>query len=119
MSDETTPLIPTNERGTGRRACGVQSEAARKSLRADVIGATCVLAFAGALVLCFAVHKHPHQPVDYYAKTAYPYTNLFYGWVNFQASVHLAVAASGPRCQPAAPHSLKRWPVGASRVSPT
>ena len=79
MTDETTPLIPTNERGTGRRACGVQSEAARKSLRADVIGATCVLAFAGALVVAFPVHKHPHQPVDYYAKTAYPYTNLHLG----------------------------------------
>ena len=79
MTDETTPLIPTNARGAGPRTCGAQSEAARKSLRADVIAASAVLFFAGALVVAFPVHRHPHVPMDYYAKTAYPYTHLRLG----------------------------------------
>ena len=77
MTDETTPLIPTNERGAGPRTCGAQSEAARKSLRADVIAASAVLFFAGALVVAFPVHKHPHVPMDYYAKDGGPWTSSY------------------------------------------
>lgn len=106
MTDETTPLIPTNERGAGPRTCGAQSEAARKSLRADVIAASAVLFFAGALVVAFPVHKHPHVPMDYYAKTAYPYTHLRLGSYDANDVLRTAREARGFA---RTPERTERW----------